>query len=67
MFPEVLEDKDQEDERVMLVLQDHVVDPVVSEPLEKMVFKELLDQLVHQDSEEKTEKQEHLVQPVSLE
>jgi len=67
VFPEVLEDKDQEDERVMLVLQDHVVDPVVSEPLEKMVFKELLDQLVHQDSEEKTEKQEHLVQPVSLE
>lgn len=67
MFPEVLEDKDQEDERVMLVLQDHVVDPVVSELLEKMVFKELLDQLVHQDSEEKTEKQEHLVQPVSLE
>jgi len=67
VFPEVLEDKDQEDERVMLVLQDHVVDPVVSELLEKMVFKELLDQLVHQDSEEKTEKQEHLVQPVSLE
>jgi len=67
VFPEVLEDKDQEDERVMLVLQDHVVDPVVSEPLEKMDFKELLDQLVHQDSEEKTEKQEHLVQPVSLE
>lgn len=61
VLQEVLDQLDQEDERVMLGHQDLVVDLVLLDPQERTVFKEPWDQLVHQVSEEKMEKQELLV------
>ena len=65
--PEVKDPVDHEDAREMPELQDLEVDLVALEMSAKTVFKEPLDQLVHQAFEDKMEKQEHLVQPVSLE
>lgn len=67
VFPEVSDLLDQEDVRVMLEPQDLEEDLVVLDQLVRMVFKEPLDQLVHQVSEEKMEKPEPLVPLVSLE
>jgi len=67
VFQEELEHQDLEDERVMLELLDLEEDLVVQDQLVKMVFKELLAQLVHPAFEEKMEKQEHQEQLVFLE
>jgi len=67
VFPEVSDLLDQEDVRVMLEPQDLEEDLVVLDQLVRMVFKEPLDQLVHQVCEEKMEKPEPLVPLVSLE
>lgn len=67
MFQEELEHQDLEDERVMPELLDLEEDLVVQDQLVKMVFKELLAQLVHPAFEEKMEKQEHQEQLVFLE